>query len=285
MPIAPVLSSTGHPTLGVTNAYSIEPSTYTAGTSYVNVTSGSAVATTDGSVLGYFSIDFGTFDGAQLVTFSGAQFELYLSEDGLAQISAGDIKYTGPTLFNVNDLTTNTGWYKYTETNGTFYVGQTTGGQEVVTGPIPPGISSAYKYVKIYDGSATAVAVSAQYVTVAPGSTTTRTTTSTVTSTSTTITTSSATITQTTTLTQTTTQPTTVTQATTQTETTVQPTTFTQLTTHTETTTQPTTTTVTTTTTSVSTSTSSSNLSLGVAVIVTAIVAALAAWVLRGRRL
>jgi hypothetical protein len=169
LPVLQVYGSTGHPTLGVTNTDTTQPTTYTAGTSYVNVTAGSDTAKTDGSVTGFFAINFGTFGGAQFVTFSGAQFSLYLSKDGLAQITASDIKYAGPTLFSVSDLTTNGGWHKYTETNGTFYVGQTTGGAEVITGPLPIKLSNNYKYIKIYDGSTTSVAVSAQDINILPG--------------------------------------------------------------------------------------------------------------------
>jgi hypothetical protein len=169
LPVMQVHGSTGHPTLGVTNTYATQPATYTAGTTYVNVTAGSNAAMTDGSTSGYFAIDFGTFGGAQLVTFSGAQFSLYLSKDGLAQISSTDIKYAGPSLFSVSDLTTNSGWHAITETNGTFYIGQTTGGDEVITGPIPIKISNDYKFIKIYDGSTTSVAVSAQAIFIQPG--------------------------------------------------------------------------------------------------------------------
>jgi len=262
LPITPVLGSTGHPTLGVTNTDTTQPTTYTPSTSYVDVVAGSDTAVTDGPVTGYFAIDFGTYGGAQVVTFSGSQFFLYLSKDGLSQISASDIEYTGPTLFSVSDLTTNGGWHKYTETNGTFYVGQTTSGQEVITGPVPIKISNSFKYIKIYDGSTTSVAVSAQFMNIIPGPSTT--------------TTATTTIIQTNTQTKTTTQPTTI----------IQSTTIAQPTTQTETTTQPTTTTVTTTTASISTSTASTftYATLGATAIVILTVAALAAWVLRGRR-
>jgi hypothetical protein len=168
LPIAPAFGSTGHPTLGVTNTDATQPTTYTAGASYVNVTAGSDSATTDGSTAGYLAIDFGTFGGTQLVTFSGTQFFLYLSQDGFSQISASDIKYTGPSPFFLSDLLS-AGWHAITESNGTFYIGQTTSGQEVVTGPIPIRVSNAYKYIKIFDGSTTAVAVSTQYVNIQPG--------------------------------------------------------------------------------------------------------------------
>lgn len=169
VPSAPVYGSTGLPTLGVTNTDSVRPTSYTQATNYVNVTAGSDLATTDGSVAGYLAIGFGTFGGSQLVTFSGTQFSLYLSKDGFSQVSPGDIRYAGPTPFNVADLTSNSGWHSVSEANGTFYVGQTTGGEEVVTGPVPLKVANDYKYVKIFDGSAASVAVGAQRVSIEPG--------------------------------------------------------------------------------------------------------------------
>jgi hypothetical protein len=167
LPVMQVYGSTGHPSLGVTNTAAVQPTTYTPGTNYVNVTAGSDAAKTDGSTAGFFAISFGTV-ATPLVTFSGAQFSLYLSKDGLAQISSTDIKYAGPTLFSVSDLQS-AGWHAITETNGTFYIGQTTGGIEVITGPLPIRLSNDYKYIKIYDGSTTSVAVSAQAVEIQPG--------------------------------------------------------------------------------------------------------------------
>ncbi|MGD1055178.1 MAG: hypothetical protein ABR867_03745 [Nitrososphaerales archaeon] len=164
-----MLGSTGRPTLGVTNTDTTQPTTYTASAFDVNVTAGSDAARTDGSTTGFFAIDFGTFGGPQLVSFSGMQFSLYLSQDGFSQVSSGDIAYAGPRLFSVSDLTTNAGWHTITESNGTFYIGQTTSGQEVITGPLPIRIASAFKYIKVYDGSSTAVAVSVQYIKIQPG--------------------------------------------------------------------------------------------------------------------
>lgn len=169
LPVLQVYGSTGHPTLGVTNTYATQPATFSASTSYVSVQAGTATAQTDAAVKGYFAIEFGTYKGAQLVTFSGAQFSLYLSKNGLAEISPGDVLYAGPTLFSVSDLTTNPGWFTIHETNGTFYIGQTTSGAEVITGPLPTKISNEYKYIKIFDGTTTSVAVSAQYVNILPG--------------------------------------------------------------------------------------------------------------------
>jgi hypothetical protein len=169
LPVAPASGSSGSPVLGVTDTDSTQPTTFTAGTSFVSVTAGSDAASTDGNTAGFFAIDFGTFGGAQLVTFSGAQFTLYFSQDGLAQISPTDIKYTGPTPFNVADLTTNAGWHTVDETNGTYYVGQTISMQEVLVGPLPISVTTAYQYVKIFEGSSAAVSVSVQTVKMLPG--------------------------------------------------------------------------------------------------------------------
>jgi len=169
VPISPARGSTGNPILGVTDTDSTQPTTFTGGTFYVNATAGTDRATTDGGTSGFFAIDFGTFGGAQLVTFSGTQFTLYFSQDGFSQNSSGDVRYAGPKLFNVADLTTNAGWHAVTESIGTFYIGQTVSGQEVVTGPLPINVSSAYTYVKIFDGSASAEAVGQQNVNLKPG--------------------------------------------------------------------------------------------------------------------
>jgi hypothetical protein len=165
--IPPVYGSSGNPTLGVTNAEATQPTTFTPASSFVTVTAGSDSATTDTSVSGYFAIEFGTFGGPQLVTFSGTQFTLYFSKDGLSQISPGDIEYSGPTPFNVADLMSNT-WRAVSETNGTFYIGQTTSGVEAVVGPVPLAASPAYKYVKIFDGSSTALAAARETVKLLP---------------------------------------------------------------------------------------------------------------------
>ncbi|HZW84813.1 MAG TPA: hypothetical protein VFE91_02790, partial [Nitrososphaerales archaeon] len=167
--VDPAYGSTGLPVMGVTDTDSTQPSTFTASTSYVNVTAGTDQGTTNSGATGFFAIGFGTFGGSQLVTFSGTQFSLYLSQDGFSQISPGDIRYAGPNAFSVADLTSNAGWHKVAETNGTFYIGQTTGGEEVLTGPMPLKITNVFKYVKIFDGSAASVAVGAQAINIEPG--------------------------------------------------------------------------------------------------------------------
>ena len=168
IPVSPAVGSTGNPTLGVTDTDSTQPTTYTPGAAYVNVTAGSDNAKTDGSTTGFFAIDFGTFGGSQLVSFSGSQFTLYFSKDGLSQVSTGDVRYPGSTFFTVADLTTNAGWHTVHETLGDFHVGQTTGGQEVVVGPLPVNVSNAYQYIKVFDGSTTAIAVGSQTVKLQP---------------------------------------------------------------------------------------------------------------------
>ena len=184
--VAPVYASTGAPKLGA--AYPptavVPPATtgfnLTIATTSVNVTAGTAsVTAVDTSpTTGYFAIVF-NINGTNLVTFSGSQFLLYFSTNGFSQISSGDIEYAGP--FNVAQLQGSYQAYTipvnssyFTTSSATFYVGTATvyaphkSTAELIVGPIPLKISSAYEYIKIFDGSTTSVAVSIQTVNVKP---------------------------------------------------------------------------------------------------------------------
>ena len=90
----------------------------------------------------FLAINFGG------VLFSGAQFYLYMSTNGFASINTTggtpDIKYAGP--FSASDLL---GAGKLV---GGYWIG-TAGGAAMVIGPIPVAISTAYQYIKVYDGS------------------------------------------------------------------------------------------------------------------------------------
>ncbi len=94
------------------------------------------------------------------VGFSGGQFYLVWSADGFSQISAGDFKYS-PT-FAIADLVSTTPTI-YTSTLGNYTVGN-----DKIFGPIPKDIGGGHYYIKCYDGSATSVAVTNNYIQVLP---------------------------------------------------------------------------------------------------------------------
>jgi hypothetical protein len=163
IPVGIVNASVGHQVLGtVTTSNTLAG--WANATKTVNVIAGSDAASNDASTTfaQHFAICFSGCVGSSVV-FSGSQFYLYLSKDGLAQISSSDVKYAG--LFSVSDLTSTTPVMSK-QTNGTFYLG-TVGGDELLTGPLPVKISADYKYIKMFDGSI--VAVSTQTVSIAPG--------------------------------------------------------------------------------------------------------------------
>ncbi len=127
------------------------------------------VKTIDGITLSnytneWFAIVF-KINSTWLVTFSGSQFDLYISKDGYSSISSTDIKYAGP--FYVADLTgapkkitIKNPYLKNGEADfyiGTYYNGTTA--YSLLIGPIPFDITAEYHFIKIYDGSTTAVAV------------------------------------------------------------------------------------------------------------------------------
>src|SRR5271157_5911912 len=171
IPASPVHAIvSGSPYLGVVNAVPT-PASAAFGAVFVTGNAGSSIAKTDGSVVGQLSIFFsGT--GITSVVFSGAQYYLYLSKDGLAQLSAGDIRYAGP--FLTSDLTTFVGTlHANPEANGTYYDGQVSGLAapcavvcKLITGPLPTQISAGYMFIKVWDGSAVAAA---QYININAG--------------------------------------------------------------------------------------------------------------------
>src|SRR5579875_1951680 len=147
-----VLASTGTAGLGVVDKpYLNQVSSFTAASASVSVKGGSStVVAVDGSpTTGYLVF---VLDG---VTFSGSQFYLYISKDGLSQISPGDFRFAGP--FNVADLA---GSPK--NVTAGYSIG-TVLGHKLVAGPIPTHLSQGNYYIKVYDGSSTSVAVSAPY--------------------------------------------------------------------------------------------------------------------------
>ncbi len=175
IPIAAHATITGTPTLGALNSVPTPGSFASAGTS-INVTAGSATvsAINNAPATGFFTIDFTG------VTFSGAQFFLYMSTNGLNNVNrtGGDVAYAGP--FSKSDFAANVGTLKaVTFGSNTYYIGEATGTNiPVVEGPIPIAISNAYNYVKVYDGSCgtnptfcggAGIAVAAGVVLVQPG--------------------------------------------------------------------------------------------------------------------
>jgi len=176
-----VLAARGNPPLagvicplevGVTTCTHIVFATYN-----ISVKAGEMVVSKiDGvSYTGYlFAIVFAIND-TWIISFDGSWFDLYMSKDGYSALSPDDIKYAGP--FYVVDLAT-PGLKKYTFTNpylkggkADFYIGKveidgTT--YSLVIGPIPFDITPDYKYIKVYDGLASQVAVTRVTVEVLP---------------------------------------------------------------------------------------------------------------------
>lgn len=105
------------------------------------------------------------------VTFSGSQFFLYISLNGLSEICLGpnnpagctsaDFQFAGP--FNVADLS---GSPKVLA-NG-FSIGKLNATTIALEGPIPTNLSAGNYYVKFFDGTSTSVAVTAQYIQIVP---------------------------------------------------------------------------------------------------------------------
>ena len=161
--IAPVSASTGHPAIGTYNG-----SLQIAVTS-VNVTAGGIVVEAiDGATPsvypGNLTIIF-TINSTLLVDFSGAQFDLYMSKNGYSNLS-DDVLYASG--FSVSDLNLPFGGQTYEITNarllngeGTFdlgYINDSGTVYKILTGPIPFDITNDYKYINIFDCSATLIA-------------------------------------------------------------------------------------------------------------------------------
>jgi hypothetical protein len=161
----PVYASTGAPKLGVIDTRTSSVTNVTIANYDVSLQLDNAIATkVDGYPVNpakakYFTIIF--YFNSSLVTFSGAQFYLYLSKDGLSQISSSDVQYAGP--FNVADLdasypknvTVSTPLGSRTFTIGTItltYPSPFRGTYKVLVGPISAFVSKDYKFIKVFDG-------------------------------------------------------------------------------------------------------------------------------------
>ena len=191
-PVGRVYGAVGHPVLGTVNAVP-SPGVLTSARSNVTVLLGSMYVTAiDGVAVdpvdNLLAINFTG------VTFSGTEFYLILSQNGLASQSAGDIRYS-PT-FTISQFAANLGKLAAeTNANGTFWIGEY-GAYDtpMVVGPIPVQLTPAYKYIKVYDGNTGAEATASQQIIIAPSETATTTTTATFFSTATSRSTVSATI-------------------------------------------------------------------------------------------
>jgi len=169
--VVPVIASTGHPTLGVTDAgfTTLYPSTLNVAVRAGDQLAYSMDGLTPPVSPAYFVIDFAG------VSFSGAQFSLYISTSGLSQLNSSDTAYTQ--LFNTADFNSGSPGtfteYQFTGsvwangTSPTFWIG-TLGTDPVVIGPVPFYVPGGDYWIKVYDGSTTFVAVSAQQVTILP---------------------------------------------------------------------------------------------------------------------
>ncbi|MBS7656542.1 hypothetical protein KEJ33_01270, partial [Candidatus Bathyarchaeota archaeon] len=173
--IRPVYASTGHPKLAKVDSQAA-PTAIDIAVTEISVAAGSqSVYALDGNATtGYFAIVF--YENTWLVTFSGAQFDLYMSKDGYSQLSSNDKAYA--VGFLVADLES-TPLKKVSVTHSAlkggkadFYIGKVTIAgvtYKILVGPIIfDDVTVEYKYVKIYDGTVTAVAVATQVVKILP---------------------------------------------------------------------------------------------------------------------
>jgi len=184
--ITPVYASTGHPKVGavqllpgdvLTNGlYNVSDVLEASSNASLKAGSDMVEALDGSSVSGYFALIFAIND-THLVSFSGSMFDLYISKDGYSTISSDDIKYAEG--FAVADLWS-AGLKNVNKTGdlfkggvGVFWIGTVNDTVDdtryaVLIGPIPYKISGDFKYIKVFDGSTTSVAVSEQYLVILP---------------------------------------------------------------------------------------------------------------------
>ncbi|MDG6988958.1 MAG: hypothetical protein JRN21_06770 [Nitrososphaerota archaeon] len=172
IPIAPTYASTGHASLAYVTPNVTHATTVTDATLSENVTAGILNDTVAQNNVATAALPFAIDFSHPGVTFSGTQFQLFMSLDGFSHISASDVQY-GPT-FNVADFSNTAPALKAVKgplgegITGTWYIGNVAG-TDVVVGPIPLNINSSYNFIKIYDGSTGAVAVTAGTLYPQPG--------------------------------------------------------------------------------------------------------------------
>jgi len=178
----PVNASTGAPYLGAIDG----SNNIYIGVSDISIQAGQAIVSLvdDTDMAGEnarFTIIF-NYNGTNLVDFSGAQFDLYMSKNGYSNVTSDDILYAssfstpmldlpyGQTVVKANSRLLG-GNATFTLGTGTFSdvnQGYATITAKVLTGPIPFDITPDYKFIKVWDGSNTLVAVSIQRVIVLP---------------------------------------------------------------------------------------------------------------------
>jgi len=163
--VAPVSASTGHPAIGTYDGTNLQVAVtsvnVTAGGIIVEAVDGATPIVTNGNLTIIFTIN-----STLLVDFSGAQFDLYMSKNGYSNLTSDDVLYASG--FMVSDLNLPFGEQTYQISNarllngeGTFdlgYINQSGTVYKMLTGPIPFDITNDYKYIKIFDGSATLIA-------------------------------------------------------------------------------------------------------------------------------
>ncbi len=203
VPVTQVSADTGSPSLGAVNSV-VTPTSFTPSVSNVTVLLGTMYVTKIDTT----AVDPDTnllalnFSG---VSFSAATFWLILSMGTETSNRTGDAQYSPK--FSVADFCANAAGHftALTNANGTFYIGwlgtgacsvspTPAGVTPVVVGPIPVLATAAYKYIKVYDGSAVE-AVAAQQLIISNSVTVATTTTATSVSTTTSLTTNSSTLT------------------------------------------------------------------------------------------
>lgn len=182
--ITPVYASTGHPKVGAVQAgvplanglYNVTDVLEASSNASIKAGSDMVEALDGVSVSGYFALIFAIND-THLVSFSGSMFDLYISKDGYSTISSDDIKYAEG--FSVSDLWS-AGLKNVNKTGdlfkggvGVFWIGTINDTSDdtryaVLIGPIPYKISGDFKYIKVFDGSTTSVAVSEQFLVILP---------------------------------------------------------------------------------------------------------------------
>ena len=169
-PAVPAFGSTGHASLDAVNSLYVEHITAVqAATTSVGVYAGtSTVAQVDGTTPtvspAYLAINLTG------ITFSGAQFDIYLSPNGFSQINTTtDILVAG--AFAVSAVTatpTNVTATVGSETGKNYSIGAYNPTTSLIEGPMPTNIPGGHYFIKIYDGSSSSVAVSLQELIILP---------------------------------------------------------------------------------------------------------------------
>lgn len=127
-----------------------------------------------------FTIIF-EYNGTKYVDFSGVQFDLYMSKNGYSNLTEDDLLYASEFSVTMLDLPYAQPVVKFNSRllggSAAFNLGTAdlydmelgqTVNAKILTGPIPYDITPDYKYIKIWDGVNTLVAVALQRVQILP---------------------------------------------------------------------------------------------------------------------